>query len=124
MKKLDKQTIAKIEADLRSYPFWLIREELSGLGTPSHYGVKTTCSSSSSIVERTILDDEERATKVKIIQATMDKFDNLTKDLIEKYYFKDIYTRDELVKDLKIDKNRFYNIKNAALNRFKITLNY
>lgn len=123
MKKIDKEIIAEIEADLRSYPFWLIREELSGLGTPSHYGVKTT-SSSSSIVERSILDDEERSTKVKIIQATMDKFDNITKDLIEKYYFQDTYTRDELIKELKIDKNRFYNIKNEALNRFKITLNY
>lgn len=124
MKKLDKETILKIEADLRSYPFWLIREEMSGLGTPSHYGVKTTCSTTSSIVERTILNEEEQTTKVKIIQATMDKFDDVTKTLIEKYYFQDTYTRDELVKDLKIDKNRFYNIKNAALNRFKITLNY
>lgn len=116
-----------VENDLRDYPYWLIAMETPNLGYPTKWGVTTEKSSlpwERSYVEKNVIDDMEKRWKVDVITKVLSKLDKKSKKIIEEWYFRDTYTREELQEELVIDKNKFYYYRNRTLKKFMIALGY
>jgi DNA-directed RNA polymerase specialized sigma subunit len=124
-KLLDDETIKKVEKDLRSFPDWLIRNEVGGLGSPSRYGVevekKNQCYGSS--VEYEFELSEEIKIKIEIISRVYERLHGKAKDIIENKYFQD-YSRDDVLRMLKITKRKYYYLRDKALECFARALGY
>ncbi|MCD3217798.1 nitroreductase [Clostridium botulinum C] len=115
----------KVEDDLRSYPYWLIAIETPNLGYPTRWGGEaSTGNNINSFVEENAFDDIEKERKVNTITKVLRILDSKTKELVEKWYFRDMYTRSELLRELNIDKNKFYLYRDRALEKFMIALKY
>lgn len=125
-KKKFKKYKNKVEDDLRSYPYWLIAIETPNLGYPTRWGGEVTTGNNMmhSFVEENAFDDIEKERKVNTITKVLRILDSKTKELIEKWYFRDMYTRNELLRELNIDKNKFYLYRDRALEKFMIALKY
>ncbi|CAG7841170.1 hypothetical protein CLOHAE12215_02594 [Clostridium haemolyticum] len=115
----------KVENDLKSYPYWLIAIESTGLGYPTRWsGEATTGNSINSFVEENVIDDIEKERKVNCITGVLARLDKNSKKIIEEGYFRDIYTREQLQQELGLNKNKFYYFKNRALEKFMVALSY
>lgn len=116
-----------VENDLRDYPYWLIAIETPNLGYPTKWGVTIEKSSlpwERSYVEKNVLDDMEKRWKVDVITKVLSKLDKKSKKIIEEWYFRDTSNREEILRELEIDKNKFYYYRNRALKKFMIVLGY
>lgn len=115
-----------VEDDLRSYPYWLIAIEAPGLGYPTNWSsIKEKSNNFNySFVESSVLGDFERTRKVEIITQVLTKLDKESKKIIEEWYFRDTTNREELEKELGLDKNKFYYFRNRTLKKFMIALGY
>ncbi|KGN00839.1 nitroreductase [Clostridium phage CWou-2020a] len=123
--KIPNNLKKKVENDLKNYPFWLIALESSGLGYPTRWGGEaTTSKNNSSFLEESVLKDLEKERKVNTITTVLTKLDNVSKELVEKWYFRDSYSRAEILKVLKMSKNKFYLYRDRALKKFMIALKY
>lgn len=131
LKVLDKNTYEKakrnIEEDLRNYPYWLIAIETPNLGYPTRWDVikeKSIKYWENSFVEKNVLDDMDKKWKVDIITKVVSKLDPKSKRIIEEWYFRDSGNREELEKELDLDKNKFYYLRNRALKKLMVALGY
>ena len=70
------------------------------------------------------MDQEYKRIIVNAINYVYDKLDNDSKKVVDYSYFRDDKTNQEVIEELKISKNRFYEIKKKAINKFMIGLGY
>ncbi len=91
--------------------------ETPGLGAPNRWGQQVNQSGyfKTSTVEEDMIKDMERRWKVDIITKVLKHLDPTSKTIIEEWYFRDNNSREELLKELNIDKNKFYYYRNRAL---------
>lgn len=115
----------QVENDLKNYPYWLISMETPNLGNPIRWG-KTGQGGYNGIstVEEDMLKDMERKWKVEVITKVLKNLDSTSKTIIEEWYFRDNNSRDHLLKELNIDKNKFYYYRNRALRKFMVAIGY
>lgn len=122
-KKLDRKIAIKVEHDLKSYPFWIIRLDCSGLGIPSKHIVNGNSICVGSSVEYTAEMDEQLKRKVAAIEGTCDLLREEAKKVIDYRYFKE-YTIKEVLEETNISKTLYYNIINDSLVKFAQALGY
>lgn len=118
----------KVERDLKEYPYLLIAVDAGGLGYPTRYNivkdVKHPSDINRSFVENCAISEEENKIKVDKITRALEILNKIEKDIIEECYFRNIYTNKEIMKNLFINKNKFYKIKNNAVRKIAISLGY
>ncbi|MBY6897993.1 nitroreductase [Clostridium botulinum] len=125
-KKIYERYKKSVENDLRNYPYWLLAIETPGLGSPNRWGQQVNQSGyfKTSTVEEDMIKDMERRWKVDIITKVLKHLDPTSKTIIEEWYFRDNNSREELLKELNIDKNKFYYYRNRALKKFMVAIGY
>lgn len=118
----------QVERDLKEYPYLLIAVDAGGLGYPTRYDivkdVKHPSDVKESFVENCAISEEENKIKVDKITRALELLNRLEKDIIEECYFRNIYTNQEIIKNLFINKNKFYKIKSNAVRKIAISLGY
>lgn len=118
----------RVERDLQEYPYLLIAVDAGGLGYPTRYNivkdVKHPSDIKGSFVENCAISEEENKIKVDKITRALELLNKVEKDIIEECYFRNIYTNQEIIKNLFINKNKFYKIKNNAVRKIAISLGY
>ncbi|MBN3360476.1 nitroreductase [Clostridium sporogenes] len=124
-RKMFKKYKRNVENDLRNYPYWLLAIETPGLGSPNRWGqVSQHSYSKISTVEEDMLKDMEKRWKVDVITKVLTLLLPTSKKIIEEWYFRDGIKREELLKELDIDKNKFYFYRDIALEKFMVSLGY
>ena len=100
----------QVERDLKEYPYLLIAVDAGGLGYPTRYDivkdVKHPSDVKESFVENCAISEEENKIKVDKITRALELLNRVEKDIIEECYFRNIYTNQEIIKNLFINKNR------------------
>lgn len=118
----------RVERDLKEYPYLLIAVDAGGLGYPTRYDivkdVKHPSDVKESFVENCAISEEENKIKVDKITRVLELLNRVEKDIIEECYFRNIYTNQEIIKNLFINKNKFYKIKSNAVRKIAISLGY
>ena len=118
----------QVERDLKEYPYLLIAVDAGGLGYPTRYDivkdVKHPSDVKESFVENCAISEEENKIKVDKITRALELLNRVEKDIIEECYFRNIYTNQEIIKNLFINKNKFYKIKSNAVRKIAISLGY
>lgn len=118
----------RVERDLKEYPYLLIAVDAGGLGYPTRYDivkdVKHPSDVKESFVENCAISEEENKIKVDKITRALELLNRIEKDIIEECYFRNIYTNQEIIKNLFINKNKFYKIKSNAVRKIAISLGY
>lgn len=110
-----------IECKLREYPYYQISLEMPGLGTAISPDLIINKSSvPNDIVGASVVHDEYKRIVVNAVNYVFDKLDKDSKKIIENTYFTGLHTRDEIMSELKISKNKYYNVRNCALYKFGI----
>jgi len=127
--RIDKDKYKKIkrevENDLRNYPYYLISIETPGLGSSIRPDVVIDKNSSpSDPVSRNAIDNEYKTILVNAVGFVYDKLDKSSKRIIECSYFRDDVTVGEVMEELKIDKNKYYKLKNNSIYKFAMGLCY
>lgn len=113
----------KAENALRSYPYYLISFETPGLGNATRWDVvKAHGNTLVSVTENAVLEEEYKRNVVNAIDYVYDRLDDLSKKVIDLYYYRDNYTIVEIQDQLKIDRNKFYRLRKNALDKFIIVL--
>lgn len=125
--ELAREIVEKIERDLRSYPDWIIRLEVGGLGVPQRCavvgGIPPSGDRHSYVEDEAELSEEIRR-KVIVIERVYDRLHGKVKDIIEFRYFQD-YNRDEVIRMLAINsKRQYYNLLDRAMNSFARAFGY
>ena len=121
--EITKEQYKKIKKEVENY--YLISIEMPGLGSacrPDLIFDKNI--SPSDPVGKAIVDQEYKRIIVNAINYVYDKLDNDSKKVVDYSYFRDDKTNQEVIEELKISKNRFYEIKKKAINKFMIGLRY
>ena len=118
----------RVERDLKEYPYLLIAVDAGGLGYPTRYDivkdVKHPSDVKESFVENCAISEEENKIKVDKITRALELLNRVEKEIIEECYFRNIYTNQEIIKNLFINKNKFYKIKSNAVRKIAISLGY
>lgn len=114
----------EVENDLRNYPYYLISIEAPGLGSATRPDVIINRSSISDSVGNGVVDMEFKRIMVNAINYVYDKLDGEGKKIIDHSYFRDDKTNKEVMEELKIDKNKFYKVKDKTLYKFAVGLGY
>lgn len=110
-----------IECKLREYPYYQISLEMPGLGSAvSPDLIINKSSAPSDIVGASVVHDEYKRIVVNAVNYVCDKLDADSKKIIENTYFTGLHSRDEIINELRISKNKYYNLKNSALYKFGI----
>ena len=115
----------KVEDDLRDYPYHLISMETYGLGATIRPDKVTVKNNLSDPVASAMFADEYKTKLVNAIEYVYDKLDGSSKRIIDCCYFQDnVITKDEVMEELRIDKNKYYNLRKNALCKFMKGLGY
>lgn len=127
--KINKEDYKKlkggVERELRNYPYYLITLEMPGLGAATNWNeIKTKSAHPGSRTERSVIDNEHGKYIVNGIEYVYDRLDDISKRIMDLFYFRDDWAIDEILKELHIEKNKFYKLKSRALNKFIIVLGY
>lgn len=127
--KMNKEIYNKIkkevENDLRNYPYYLISIETPGLGSAVRPDVVIDKNlSPSDPVGKSIVDNEYKRALVNAVGYVYDKLDVSSKRIIECSYFRDDICMNEVMYELRIDKNKYYKLKNNAIYKFAMGLCY
>ena len=119
-----KEYKSKIEDNLRKYPYYQISIEMPGLGSaPIPNGILTN--KISDPVADSVLNDEYRINLVNKVNYVLDKLQYCSKKIIENAYFMEgITTNEEIMQELNINKNKYYDLKKDALYKFGIVFGY
>lgn len=122
-KKIFNKMKPFVEDKLKNYPFYLISIEMSGLGTamPADVIIDKNISPSDP-VGQAVVNDQYKRTILNAINYVYDKLNDDSKIIIDHSYFRDDKSRDEVIDELKISKNKYYSLKNMALYKFMIGL--
>ena len=127
--KLDKDLYRKIkrkvENDLRNYPYYLISIETPGLGSSVRPDLAFSKSlSPSDPVGKSLIDMEFKRSLVNAVEFIYDRLDKSSKRIIECSYFRDDVSVSEVWEELRIDKNKYYKLKDKALYKFALGFGY
>lgn len=125
----DKDRYARIkkevENDLRNYPYYLISIETPGLGSAIRPDMIIDKNSSpSDPVGKSIVESEYKRALVNAVGYVYDKLDSNSKRIIECGYFRDDITVKEVIEELKIDKNKYYKLKENSIYKFALGIGY
>lgn len=121
-----KQYKDKIEDNLKKYPYYQISIEMPGLGTAAiPNGVLSTNNKIADPVGDAVTDDEYKRTLVNKINYVFDRLSHSSKRIIECAYFMDgVTSNDEVIEELNINKNKYYDLKKDALYKFGMVFGY
>ena len=119
-----KKIVKEVEKMLKNYPYYLISIEMPGLGSAIRPDVVIDKNIKSDPVAKEIVDQEYKRIVVNAIECIYDKLDKDSKKIIDHSYFRDDKTNEEVMLDLKIDRNRYYKLKKNAIYKFAIGLGY
>lgn len=127
--RIDKDKYEKIkkevENDLNNYPYYLISIETPGLGSAIRPDVIINRSlSPSDPVGKSIVENEYKRALVNAVGFVYDKLDKPSKRIIECGYFRDDLSVKEVIEELKIDKNKYYKLKENSLYKFALGIGY
>lgn len=128
--KIDKNKFKiykeKIEDKLKKYPFYLVALEMPGLGIPTlPNNIISKSNIPSDPVADAIIDDEYKKNLVNKINYVYDKLNSNSKRIIEcSYFMDDVISNDEVIEELSINKNKYYELKKDALCKFGMVLGY
>jgi ArpU family phage transcriptional regulator len=115
-----------VENDLQKYYYYLISIETPGLGQATRWDkVYNKSSSPSDPVGRAAADDEYKRILVNAIESVYNRLDEKSKKIIDEYYFKENVNKPEqVIRELNINRTRYYELKKIALYKFMIGLGY
>ncbi|AWK52225.1 nitroreductase [Clostridium beijerinckii] len=121
-----KQYKDKIEDNLKKYPYYQISIELPGLGAAAiPNGVLSQNNKISDPVGDAIIGDEYKRNLVNKINYVLDKLPQSSKRIVECAYFMDgVISNDEVIEELNINKNKYYDLKKDALCKFGMVFGY
>lgn len=127
--KIDKNKYKKIkmevEDNLKNYPYYLISIETPGLGSAIRPDLIVSKNiSPSDPVGKSIVDNEYKRALVNAVEFVYDKLDKPSKRIIECNYFRDDISVKEVIRELKIDKNKYYKLKEKSLYKFALGIGY
>lgn len=116
----------KIEDNLKKYPYYQISIELPGLGTAAiPNGVLNQNNKIADPVGDAIIGDEYKRNLVNKINYVLDKLPQSSKRIVECAYFMDgVISNDEVIEELNINKNKYYDLKKDALCKFGMVFGY
>lgn len=115
----------KIEDNLKKYPYYQISIEMPGLGTSSIPNGLLSDKIVEDPIGNIVADDEYKRNLVNKINYVIDRLPENSKRIIECAYFMDgIISNDEVIKELNINKNKYYDLKRDALYKFGIVFGY
>jgi hypothetical protein len=122
----EREAKKQVEEDLKNYPYWLIAIETPNLGSPVRWDLVKSkgASTGGSCVEMSAMEEIRRQWKVDVITGVLTKLDSKSKEIIEEWYFRELVNREELEKQIDVDKNKYYYLKNRALRKFMVALGY
>lgn len=124
-KELYKKIKKEVENDLRNYPYYLISVETPGLGSAIRPDVIIDKNlSPSDPVGKSVVDIEYKKALVNAVGFVYDRLDTVSQRIIECCYFRDDITVSEVREELKIDKNKYYKLKENALYKFAMGIGY
>ena len=119
-----KEYKSKIEDNLRKYPYYQISIEMPGLGSASIPNGILTNKISDPVADNVINDEYKRILVTKV-NYVLDRLHKSSKKIIESAYFMDgVVTNDEVMEELNINKNKYYDLKRDALYKFGIVFGY
>ena len=124
--KMYKQFKSSVEDILEKYSYYVISIETPGLGSATRWDViKDKSSHLSDPVSRAVVDDEYKRVLVAAIENVYDKLDPKSKKIIDCYYFQgNVTSQLEVMNELGINKNRYYELKKISLYKFMMGLGY
>lgn len=124
-KELYKKIKKEVENDLRNYPYYLISVETPGLGSAIRPDVIIDKNlSPADPVGKSVVDIEYKKALVNAVGFVYDRLDTNSKRIIECCYFRDDISVGEVREELKIDKNKYYKLKENALYKFAMGIGY
>lgn len=121
-RQLYKKMKPFVEEKLRDYPYYLMSIEMSGLGSavPPNVIIDKSLAPGDP-VGKSIVENEYKSTIVNAVNYVLDnKLNSESKVIIENAYFNNLKTRDEVITELNINKNKYYKLKDDALYKFMI----
>lgn len=121
-----KQYKDKIEDNLKKYPYYQISIEMPGLGTAAiPNGVLSSNNKIADPVGDAVTDDEYKRALVNKINYVLDRLSHSSKRIVECAYFMDgVISNDEVIEELNINKNKYYELKKDALYKFGMVFGY
>lgn len=120
-----KRLKEKAEKELRNYPYYLLNIESPGLGGATNWNdIKCKCTNKGSSTEKSAMDNEYMSSVVNAVNYVYDRLDDTSKKIIDLFYYRDDWEIIDILRELKIDKNRFYKLKSKTLDKFIIVLGY
>ena len=121
-----KQYKDKIEDNLKKYPYYQISIEMPGLGTAAiPNGLLSKNNKISDPVGDAVTDDEYKRNLVNKINYVFDRLPKSGKRIVECAYFMDgVISNDEVIEELNINRNRYYDLKKNALYKFGMVFGY
>jgi len=124
-KELYRKIKKEVENDLKNYPYYLISVETPGLGSAIRPDVIIDKNlSPADPVGKSVVDIEYKKALVNAVGFVYDRLDTNSKRIIECCYFRDDISVGEVRDELKIDKNKYYKLKENALYKFAIGIGY
>lgn len=116
----------KIEDNLKKYPYYQMSIEMPGLGTAAiPNGVLSQNNKISDPVGDAVTDDEYKRNLVNKINYVFDRLSKCSKRIVEcAYFMDDVISNDEVIEELKINKNKYYDLKKDALYKFGMVFGY
>lgn len=116
----------RVEDDLEKYSFYVISIEAAGLGEATRWDkIYSKSIHPSDPVGKKVVDDEYKLILVKAIENIYDRLDEKSREIIKNYYFEGNTKRpEEIIEELQITKNRYYELRKIALYKFMIGLGY
>lgn len=115
-----------VEKILKDYPYLVMSIEASGLGYPTRWDIEKNSTSSikSSFIEGCVIDEEETVRKVEAINYVLSRLDEISRKIIEEWYFQGSLTQDQIQKSLLLSREKYYKLRNEALRKFVIALGF
>lgn len=119
-----KRFKSEIEDSLEKYPYYVMSIETPGLGSVTRWEeVRSKSNTHGDPVGRTAIDDEYKRILVNAVEYIYDKLDDKSKTIIKYYYFEgNVIKPQEVMEELLITKNRYYELKKIALYKFMLGL--
>lgn len=121
-----KQYKDKIEDNLKKYPYYQISIKMPGLGTAAiPNGILSENNKISDPVGDAVTGDEYKRNLINKINYVLDRLPQSSKRIVECAYFMDgVISNDEVIEELNINKNKYYDLKKNALYKFGMVFGY
>ncbi|WP_238917231.1 nitroreductase [Clostridium sp. YIM B02555] len=115
----------RIEDNLKKYPYYQVSIEMPGLGSTSIPNGLLSNNIVADPVGNMVADDEYKRNLVNKVNYVFDRLPENSKRIVECAYFMDgVMSNDEVIEELNINKNKYYDLKKNALYKFGIVFGY